>query len=123
MKSIISVAAIYLSLTPASMAFVPASPYVATPLRTSSLSMAELDMTPELEAAIAEVRECASAFGEDTARFANVWIDKMIEGNMDGTAAGLLDECVLDDSDKCENFSKALSKLDGLLGVVAGEQY
>jgi len=52
-----------------------------------------------------------------------VWIDKMIEGNMDGTAAGLLDECVLDDSDKCENFSKALSKLDGLLGVVAGEQY
>ncbi|KAK1742483.1 hypothetical protein QTG54_007048 [Skeletonema marinoi] len=123
MKSIISVAAICLSLTPASMAFVPASPYVATPSRTSSLSMAELDMTPELEAAIAEVRECASAFGEDTARFANVWIDKMIEGNMDGTAAGLLDECVLDDSDKCENFSKALSKLDGLLGVVAGEQY
>ncbi|KAK1736086.1 hypothetical protein QTG54_013222 [Skeletonema marinoi] len=123
MKSIISVAAIYLSLTPASMAFVPASPYVATPLRTSSLSMAELDMTPELEAAVVEVRECASAFGEDTAHFANVWIDKMIEGNMDGTAAGLLDECVLDDSDKCENFSKALSKLDGLLGVVAGEQY
>eukprot|EP00985_Skeletonema_marinoi_P006453 scaffold2797_cov115-Skeletonema_marinoi.AAC.2 len=123
MKSIISVAAIYLSLTPASMAFVPASPYVATPLRTSSLSMAELDMTPELEAAVAEVRECASAFGEDTAHFANVWIDKMIEGNIDGTAAGLLDECVLDDSDKCENFSKALSKLDGLLGVVAGEQY
>jgi len=33
--------------------------------------MAELDMTPELEAAIAEVRECASAFGEDTAHFAN----------------------------------------------------
>mmetsp|Transcript_9584 Transcript_9584/g.16424 ORF Transcript_9584/g.16424 Transcript_9584/m.16424 type:complete len:124 (-) Transcript_9584:3256-3627(-) len=123
MKSIISVAAICLSLTPASMAFVPASPYVATPLRTSSLSMAELDMTPELEAAVAEVRECASAFGEDTAHFANVWIDKMIEGNMDGTAAGLLDECVLDDSDKCENFSKALGKLDGLLGVVAGEQY
>ena len=52
-----------------------------------------------------------------------VWIDKMIEGNMEGTAAGLLDECVLDDSDNCEKFSKALSKLDGLLGVVAGEQY
>lgn len=33
--------------------------------------MAELDMTPELEAAVAEVRECASAFGEDTAHFAN----------------------------------------------------
>ena len=85
--------------------------------------MAKLDMTPELEAAIADVRECASAFGDDTAHFANVWIDKMIEGNMEGTAAGLLDECVLDDSDNCEKFSKALSKLDGLLGVVAGEQY
>jgi hypothetical protein len=52
-----------------------------------------------------------------------VWIDKMVEGKMEGTAAGLLDECVLDDSDACENFSKALSKLDGLLGVGAGEQF
>ena len=33
--------------------------------------MAKLDMTPELEAAIADVRECASAFGDDTAHFAN----------------------------------------------------
>ena len=47
----------------------------------------------------------------------------MIDGNMEGTAAGLLDECVLDDSDKCENFSKALGKLDNLLGVGAGEQF
>ena len=52
-----------------------------------------------------------------------VWIDKMIAGEMEGTAAGLLEECVLDDSDRCEQFSKALTKLDGLLGVVAGEQY
>ena len=52
-----------------------------------------------------------------------VWIDNMIAGKMDGTAAGLLDECVLDESDSCEKFSKALSKLDGLLGVVAGEQF
>ena len=51
------------------------------------------------------------------------WIDKMIDGNMEGTAAGLLDECVLDYSDKCENFSKALGKLDNLLGVGAGEQF
>mmetsp|Transcript_16687 Transcript_16687/g.27245 ORF Transcript_16687/g.27245 Transcript_16687/m.27245 type:complete len:123 (-) Transcript_16687:1405-1773(-) len=122
MKSI-SVAAICLSLAHSSMAFVPTSPYVASPSRTSSLSMAKLDMTPELEAAIADVRECASAFSDETAHFANVWIDKMVEGNMEGTAAGLLDECVLDDSDNCEKFSKALSKLDGLLGVVAGEQY
>ena len=33
--------------------------------------MAKLDMTPELEAAIADVRECASAFSDETAHFAN----------------------------------------------------
>eukprot|EP00986_Skeletonema_menzelii_P012493 scaffold6916_cov143-Skeletonema_menzelii.AAC.3 len=71
MKSIISVAAICLSLAQSSMAFVPTSPYVASPSRTSSLSMAKLDMTPELEAAIADVRECASAFSDETAHFAN----------------------------------------------------
>ena len=70
MKSIISVAAICLTLTPSSMAFVPASPNVASPSRTI-LSMAKLDMTPELEAAIAEVRDCASEFSEETAHFAN----------------------------------------------------
>lgn len=32
---------------------------------------AKLDVTPEVEAAIAEVREAASAFGEETAGFAN----------------------------------------------------
>lgn len=53
------------------MAFVPASQHVVTPGRTSSLSMAKLDMTPEVEAAIAEVRECAAAFSDETAHFAN----------------------------------------------------
>jgi len=71
MKSIISVAAICLSLTPSSMAFVPASPHVASPLRTSSLSMAKLEMTAELEAAIADVRACAAEFSDETAHFAN----------------------------------------------------
>ena len=53
-----------------------------------------------------------------------VWIDRTIDGNREGTAAGLLDECVLDDDEgKCERFSNALSKLDGLLGVGAGEQF
>ncbi len=52
------------------------------------------------------------------------WVDRMIEGNMQGTAAGLLEECVLDDDDgKCQKFSDALEKLDKLLGVGAGEQY
>lgn len=81
-------------------------------------------MTPELEAAIADVRDAASAFGEETAHFANVWIDKTLSGNMEGSAAGLLDECVLDDDDsKCDQFTEALRKLDRLLGVVVGEQY
>jgi hypothetical protein len=48
----------------------------------------------------------------------------MLAGNMEGTAAGLLEECILDDDDgKCEKFSSALDKLDKLLGVGAGEQY
>ncbi|KAL7487349.1 hypothetical protein ACHAW6_012948 [Cyclotella cf. meneghiniana] len=85
---------------------------------------AKLDVTPEVEAAIAEVREAASAFGEETAGFANRWIDRMLAGNMEGTAAGLLEECVLDDDEgNCEKFSNALEKLDKLLGVGAGEQY
>ena len=54
-----------------------------------------------------------------------VWIDRTIEGNMVGTAAGLLEECVLDDDEegKCERFTSALAKLDGILGVGAGEQF
>ena len=53
-----------------------------------------------------------------------VWIDRTIEGNQEGTAAGLLEECLLDDDEgKCERFEKALDKLDGLLGVGAGEQF
>lgn len=75
MKSIISVAAICLSLTPSSMAFVPASPHVASPSRTSSLSMAKLEMTAELESAIADVRACAAEFSDETAHFANGMFD------------------------------------------------
>ena len=33
--------------------------------------MAKLDVTPEIEAAIADVRDAASAFGDETAHFAN----------------------------------------------------
>ena len=53
-----------------------------------------------------------------------VWIDRTIEGTSETTAAGLLDECVLDDDEgKCGRFESALAKLDSLLGVSAGEQY
>eukprot|EP00584_Thalassiosira_punctigera_P005697 CAMPEP_0172533468 /NCGR_PEP_ID=MMETSP1067-20121228/6163_1 /TAXON_ID=265564 ORGANISM="Thalassiosira punctigera, Strain Tpunct2005C2" /NCGR_SAMPLE_ID=MMETSP1067 /ASSEMBLY_ACC=CAM_ASM_000444 /LENGTH=122 /DNA_ID=CAMNT_0013318115 /DNA_START=108 /DNA_END=476 /DNA_ORIENTATION=+ len=122
MKSIISLVAIALSLPLLSaVAFVPQS---TAPYTRSTPLMAKLEMTPEVEAAIADVREAASAFGEETAHFANVWIDRTIDGKREGTAAGLLDECILDDDDgKCERFSDALSKLDGLLGVGAGEQF
>jgi hypothetical protein len=54
----------------------------------------------------------------------SVWIDRTISGNQEGTAAGLLEECILDDDEgKCERFDNALQKLDGLLGVGAGEQF
>ena len=83
-----------------------------------------VEQSPELDAAIAEVRECAAAFGEETAHFANVWIDKMLEGEQEGMAAGLLEECVIDDdADKCAKFDAALKKLDSLMGVGAAEQF
>eukprot|EP01083_Nonionella_stella_P098710 277665_1 len=120
MKSIITLVAIALSVSPA-VAFVPQTP--APSMRASPL-MAKPEMTPELEAAIADVRDAAAAFSEETAHFANVWIDRSIEGKQEGTAAGLLEECLLDDDDgKCDRFSSALGKLDSLLGVGAGEQY
>jgi hypothetical protein len=53
------------------MAFVSPPLVIAAPSRTGSLSMAKITMTPELEAAIAEVRDCASKFSEETAHFAN----------------------------------------------------
>merc|ERR1711862_533438 len=72
----------------------------------------------EMPASIAEVRKAASAFSKETEHFANVWIDKMLEGNQEGAAAGLLEECVLDDnSERCQRFEKALTKLDSLIGV------
>lgn len=120
MKSIISLVAVALSLSSAN-AFVPHA--TAPSMRTRPL-MAKLDMTPEIEAAIADVREAASAFGDETAHFANVWIDRAIDGKQEGAAAGLLEECILDDDEgKCDRFSNALAKLDGLLGVGAGEQF
>ena len=52
------------------------------------------------------------------------WIDSKLAGTQDGKAAGILEECILDDEDgKCERFSDALEKLDELLGVVAKEQF
>ena len=68
MKSIISLAAICLSLASSTSAFVPVSSYSSG---RSALSMSSVEMTPELEAAISEVRSCASSFGDETAHFAN----------------------------------------------------
>ena len=79
---------------------------------------------PELQAAITEVREAAKAFGDETAHFANTWIDKMLDGNVDGMASGLLEECLIDDDgEACMRFENALKKLDDLLGVGAKEQF
>ena len=102
-------------------AFVPAASQVARPC----LSLAAVNgEDAELQAAIAEVREAAGAFSEETQHFANTWIDKMLDGKQDGMASGLLEECLIDDDqEKCQRFEKALKKLDSLLGVGATEQY
>ena len=68
MKSVISLIAVALSVS-SSSAFVPQS---AAPMRASTPLFAKApEMTAELEAAIAEVRDAAGAFGEETAHFAN----------------------------------------------------
>ena len=74
MKSIIiSFVAIVVSNFSSVVAFVPqGAPSTIGIARTMPLqSSPKLDMTPELEAAIADVREAASAFGEKTDHFAN----------------------------------------------------
>uniref|UniRef100_A0A7S4JLF7 Uncharacterized protein n=1 Tax=Odontella aurita TaxID=265563 RepID=A0A7S4JLF7_9STRA len=123
MKTFTALALLSLSTSASAAAFVPSAPQ-SRAFSLPPLSAAAPETTPELEAAIADVRECASAFGEETAHFANMWIDKMLEGKQDGAAAGLLDECLLDDEDnKCLQFEEALTKLDGLLGVGSKEQF
>ena len=103
-------------------AFVPASQLAVRP-SLSSLSAVNGE-NPELQAAIAEVRDAAGAFSEETQHFANTWIDKMLDGKQDGMASGLLEECLIDDDqEKCQRFEKALKHLDSLLGVGATEQY
>jgi hypothetical protein len=37
---------------------------------------------PELAAAIVDVREAARSFSEETAHFANAWIEKMLAGEV-----------------------------------------
>ncbi|KAL3769220.1 hypothetical protein ACHAW5_001952 [Stephanodiscus triporus] len=139
MKSIIVhlVVAIALSTSSAGAFVLPRAAAAASAARgaSSPLPMSKGPaITPEIEAAIADLRAAAAEFGEETAYFANgtfgfvdvisTWINKTIEGTGATTAAGLLDECLLDDDEgKCERFENALTKLDSLLGVGAAEQY
>jgi hypothetical protein len=66
MKYLSLLVAAALSISP-SAAFVSRNP---TFVSRTALN-AKVEVTPEIEAAIAEVREAASAFGEETAGFAN----------------------------------------------------
>ena len=114
-----------LSAVSTASAFVAVSPGQRSASTTSSrLYSSVTTRTPELQAAIAEVRECAASFSDETSHFANLWIDKMIDGTQEGMAAGLLEECLIDDdSEICTRYETALKKLDSLLGIGAGEQY
>ncbi|CAJ1965918.1 unnamed protein product [Cylindrotheca closterium] len=103
-------------------AFAPTASYIQ--ISRTSLAVAQSPPSdPELADAIADVRAAAKDFGDETEHFANVWIDRVLSGEHEGVEAGLLDECVIDDSDKCQRFEQALKRLDALLGVGAGEQY
>eukprot|EP00554_Chaetoceros_debilis_P011952 CAMPEP_0194116454 /NCGR_PEP_ID=MMETSP0150-20130528/27085_1 /TAXON_ID=122233 /ORGANISM="Chaetoceros debilis, Strain MM31A-1" /LENGTH=131 /DNA_ID=CAMNT_0038807163 /DNA_START=43 /DNA_END=438 /DNA_ORIENTATION=- len=112
---------------PTCTAFAPSLPS-SLPQHVTLVLSATVDAeSPELQQAIADVREAASAFGDDTAAFANKWIDNILsstEGKQ--SAVGLLDECLIGDDDsgaKCDAFEDALKKLDSLIGVGATEQY
>lgn len=112
----------FLSVLAVATAFAPAPITLRT--TTSLFDAPTLNRdSPELQAAIADVRAAASEFSDETLHFANVWIDRMLEGKQEGVAAGLLEECVLDDSEKCQRYSAALTKLDTLLGVGMQEQF
>lgn len=108
-------------------AFAPSLPS-SLPRHTAFVLSATANMeSPELKQAIADVREAASAFGDDTAAFANKWIDNMLSSSEEKqSAVGLLDECIIGDDDsgaKCDAFEEALKKLDSLIGVGASEQF
>ena len=102
-------------------AFAPA-PSV-TQITTSLREASAPPNDPELADAIADVRAAAKDFSDETEHFANMWIDRMLSGEQEGVAAGLLEECVIDDGEKCQRFEQALKRLDTLLGVGASEQY
>lgn len=61
-------------LIAAALSTAPSSAFVTTnpiPVASRTALNAKIDVTPELEAAIADVRQAAAAFGETTAGFAN----------------------------------------------------
>ena len=113
--------AVFLASVATVNAFAPASTIMkqTTALFVSSASTND----PELADAIADVRAAAKAFSDETEHFANMWIDRMLSGEQEGVAAGLLEECVIDDGENCQRFEEALKRLDSLLGVGAGEQF
>ena len=116
------IATILAALSSAGNAFVV--PGVPTGRQTIALGAVPNANDPEMVAAIAELRAAASDFSDETAHFANVWVEKMLAGEQEGMAAGLLDECLVDDdSAKCQRFQKALEKMDHLLGIVVEESY
>ena len=72
-----------------------------------------------LEAAAVEVREAASAFGGDTAKYAERWAVKLARS---GTLASssdfqLLEECLVsDDSPECLRLEEGIKKMTALAG-------
>lgn len=116
----LSTVTLFLASIAAVNAFAPTSTVMP---KATLLNAAPSADDPELAAAIADVRAAAKAFSDETEHFANTWIDRMLNGEQEGVAAGLLEECVIDDGEKCQRFEEALKRLDALLGVGVGEQF
>lgn len=62
-----------ISLLLVTLSAIPSVAFVSqnSPTVSRTALNAKIDVTPEIEAAIAEVREAASVFGDETAGFAN----------------------------------------------------
>lgn len=83
---------------------------------------------PEIQAAIAEVRVAAEAFGPDVAAFADKYLNEKLWDGSKSTAIGLLDECLIDwdeenPGEKCRKLEEALVNLDQMIGVLSKDQY
>jgi len=76
----------------------------------------------DLEAAAATAREAAAAFGEETSHFMDCWLDKVLGGESGSAEMPLhiIDECLVDDSERCQALEDAIKQVRNAAGNWTG---